>query len=457
MTLKNELRYAVRTLARDNALCERAIARLTQNERAPRAELQQIQNRLLLRALHAAARQIPFYVPRRRELNGVADAAKLLTERFPVITKEDLLARRQSFYPASGKARYWTIVGRTSGTTGTPLDIVRSPASVVWANAFKKRHWRWSGYRPGMRYATLRGDFVVAPERQQPPFWFYNRYDNQLIVSSRHLRSTFLPRIIDQLLEYSPYLLEAYPSTAYELALYLRNQGAYLEIPCVYTGSEPLYPHQRELIRERLRTRIFDHYGMAERVAYATECERGNLHVNSDYSFVEIVDEQGNPTDDYGYVVGTSFHNLAMPLIRYRLSDRTKWKQGECACGRAYPMIEPVTGKLEDVIYGSDGSPISASVVTFAFKELENIRQSQVAQVGAASWEIRVVPAEGFGEAQRRQLIDNVKRLVDPKLAVNIVLVNDIPRTPMGKYKWVVNEYGHRPESVTAEEQEVSQ
>ena len=41
-------------------------------------------------------------------------------------------------------------------------------------------------------------------------------------------------------------------STAYELALLLDKRDASLRIPYVFTGSEPLYPHQRELILARL-------------------------------------------------------------------------------------------------------------------------------------------------------------------------------------------------------------
>lgn len=180
---------------------------------------------------------------------------------------------------------------------------------------------------------------------------------------------------------------------------------------------------------------------MAERVAYATECEFGNLHINSDYSYVEIVDDESKPTNDYGHIVGTTFHNLAMPLIRYRLSDRTKWKMGSCQCGRTYPMIESVTGKSEDVIYGGDGVPVSPSVITFAFKELRHIKQSQVAQTGPGRWQIRVVPTEKFSDSERSKLVDNIRRLVDARLEVEVKTVDEIGRTQAGKYKWVVNEW----------------
>jgi phenylacetate-CoA ligase len=184
-----------------------------------------------------------------------------------------------------------------------------------------------------------------------------------------------------------------------------------------------------------------DMYGMAERVAFATQCEYGSMHLNTDYSHVEILDEHGEPTDGYGYVVGTTLHNLAMPLVRYRLSDRTRWKRGHCLCGRPFPVIEPVTGKLEDRITGGDGSEVSPSVLTFAFKGVENVRKSQVAQVGPGLWELRLVPDAHFSQADRDKLLYNIHHLVDATVQVNVVLRDELPNTAAGKFRWVVNEW----------------
>ncbi|HEX6155089.1 MAG TPA: hypothetical protein VFZ54_03645, partial [Burkholderiales bacterium] len=173
-------------------------------------------------------------------------------------------------------------------------------------------------------------------------------------------------------------------------------------------------------------------------------CERGALHLVSDYSWVELLDERGRPTEGDGYVVGTTFHNLAMPLVRYRLMDQTRLRPGPCSCGRSYPVIEPVTGKVEDALTGGDGRRISASVLTFAFKGLEDIRQSQVAQTGPGEWEIRVVPMAGYGEGHSRQLVANVHKLVDPTVRIRVREVEGIPRAASGKYQWVINEWSRR-------------
>lgn len=442
--LQLELSFGGRWLLRDNRLCAGIGGALRRHEAMTAAQMRELQAVSLHRTLQAAIRKLPYYrhIPARFP---VGRALEVLQEHFPIVDKAILLQNRAALYPNSGRGRPWQAVGKTSGTTGTPLSVIRSPTSALMENAFLRRHWAWGGYAKGMRRATLRGDLVVPVDRASPPYWFHNRYDNQLLVSSRHLREECADAIIDELEHFSPAMLQAYPSTAHALAQLLQRRGRRLRVPVVFTASEPLYPHQRELVEDRVGAKIMDMYGMAERVAYATECEHGSLHLNPDYAYVELVDEDGKPARDAGYVVGTTFHNHAMPLVRYRLTDRTRWMPGTCACGRAFPMIEPVSGKWEDSLYGGDGSFVSPSVLTFAFKGLHNIRKSQVAQVAPARWEIRVVPEPGFGADERGKLVDNIHRLVDPRVEVDVVLRDDIPRTASGKYRWVVNESGQGP------------
>lgn len=403
-------------------------------------ELDALRQVSLHRTLLSAIAKLPCYrqIPNRF---AVTQSVEVLQQHFPIISKETLLENPDKLYPNAGKPRPWNCIGRTSGTTGTPLSVFRSPKSVLMENAFLRRHWEWGGYRHGMPRATIRGDMIVPLDRTAPPFWFWNRYNNQLLISSRHLRDACVDAIIDELERFSPAMLQAYPSTAFTLAQFMAQRDRHLCIPVVFTASEPLYPHQRELIAERFGARVMDMYGMAERVAFASECEYGSLHLNPDYSHVELVDADGQPAQDEGYVVGTTFHNLAMPLVRYRLSDRTRWISGRCRCGRSFPMIEPVSGKLEDRIFGSDGACVSPSVLTFAFKGVQNIKQSQVAQVAPEAWEIRLVPAPAFGMDDRCKLVDNIHRLVDPGVNVRVVLREEIARTAAGKFRWVVNEW----------------
>ncbi|PHV17193.1 hypothetical protein GQ37_020885 [Janthinobacterium sp. BJB1] len=426
-------------MLRDNFLLQRAMGRLAAHERMSVDELAHYSRLRLHASMRHAMRTLPHYAAMPGGFTP-AQAAQVLHEHFPVIDKATLLAHRAALYPHQGRKRPWQAAGQTSGTTGTPLTIFRSMQSVLMENAFIQRHWSWSGYTPRLTRATLRGDMVTGINQTRPPFWFWNRYNRQLLLSSRHLTEAHADAIIDRLEQAAPAMLQAYPSTAYTLAGFLQRRGRRLSIPYVFTASEPLYPHQRALIAERLGATIMDMYGMAERVAFATECEHGHMHVNSDYSHVEILDEHGKATDGEGFVVGTTFHNLAMPLLRYRLSDRSRWKPGSCACGRPFPMIEPVTGKFEDSITGSGGAVISPSVLTFAFKGVDNILKSQVAQVGAARWEVRLLPGPAFSDSDKLKLLDNIHTMVDSGVSVEVVLKAALPNTAAGKFRWVVNE-----------------
>lgn len=439
LELKNELTYAGRFLFRDNPLLVgRVAAELAANERRSPEELDAIGQRKLHATLQRAIEVLPYYRGMARDFS-VAEARDALRQ-FPIVEKATLVANPTTLYPHGGAKKPWEAIGKTSGTSGAPLTIYRSPTSVLYEQEFIKRHWSWGGYRQGMNRATLRGDLAVPIDRKQPPYWFFNRYNRQLILSSRHLNDRCIDPIIDRLAEYKADMLQAYPSAAYTLALYLAKRGRKLDIPVVFTGSEPVYGHQKDAIVGTLAHKIMDMYGMAERVAFATQCEHGNMHLNQDYSHVEILDDNGNPTDDYGFVVGTTYHNHAQPLVRYRLSDRTKWKPGRCACGRPFPMIEEVTGKYEDFITGSNGMAVSPSVLTFAFKYARNIKRSQVAQVGQGKWEVRLVPDTGWSEADRELLMHNLRTMVDAEVDVDLVYKDDLPNTAAGKFRWVVNE-----------------
>ncbi|WP_143752679.1 phenylacetate--CoA ligase family protein [Massilia psychrophila] len=452
--LRNELLFGTRALLRDTPWSQWRLRALQRNEAMSHAEFAAVQASLLHKTLRTAIARLPFYAHIRRDF-PVAASVDVLRAEFPIIDKATLLANRRSLYPNGGVKQPWQALGATSGTTGAPLEVFRSVQSVLMEQAFVKRHWAWGGYHDGMVRASLRGDLVADTAVTKPPFWFWNRYNRQLLVSSRHLTEANADAIIDRLEALAPAMLQAYPSTAFTLAGLLQRRGRRLHIARVFTSSEPSYAHQRELIRDRLGATIMDLYGMAERVAFASACEHGQLHVNADYAYVEIVDGDGRPTDGEGDVVGTTFHNHAMPLVRYRMGDRSRWKPGPCPCGRVFPIIEGVSGKYLDAITGSDGAPVSPSVLTFAFKRMDQIRKSQVAQVGPASWEVRVVPLPGFTAFHQQYLIDIIHRMVDPHVLVKVVLRDDLPNTAAGKFRWVVNEYannnvlqppGNRPE-----------
>ncbi len=284
----------------------------------------------LRRVVAHAYETVPFY--RRRfdeagvspaDIRGHADLVKL-----PLLTRDDMRAHFDELRSTGPPGRAMR-EGHTSGTTGTPLTVGYDHDTVWMTYAVFDRHYRWAGCRFGRggdRMAVARGNVIVPLTQTAPPFWRVNSVQNQLLLSSFHLSRTNLPAYIEALRAYQPAVVDGYPSTLYVLAKYLQTVGETLPVRAAITSSETLYDFQRALIEERFACRVFDYYALAERVVFSGECEaHEGRHVAMEYGIAEVVDDDGRPCPPgvEGRLVGTSLHNLAMPLIRYVTNDRT--------------------------------------------------------------------------------------------------------------------------------------
>jgi len=439
------LKYAGRHALKRNPWVLRQASDLMSREFARPVE-HRARQELLLERVFRDARNIPAYV---RHVANASDQHRLasLSDAFPIIDKATLLRNRTDFFAGGRIPKYRSTVAATSGTTGTPLDVYRSFGSILWEEAFHLQHWRWAGWNRGQRQAVLRGEIVIPVDQRDPPFWLKDPVGGQLVLSTRHLDRQSAPLFAEELLRFGATQLRAYPSAAYELATLVAETGIPVRFQSVITGSEMLYDFQRQRIESVFNTRVFDFYSMAERVAYASQCERGRMHVNPEYGVLEIVDEHGRPTDGEGTIVGTSLHNTVAPLIRYRMNDTARWSHEPCPCGRTYPVIENLGGRLADQLYDLDGRAVNGTVIGFAFDGMRHIQKAQVVQPAEDQWLIRIVPGAGYADADGQRVLDKLAAEVSSRVAARIELVETIPALPSGKYKWVVREFCQKPTS----------
>lgn len=411
-----------------------------------RGDLEEYQNERLRAVISHAYETVPYYRRRFDERNlkpqdirGRADLPKI-----PLLTRDDI---RSHFEQLRSRlfSRRGLRTGHTSGTTGTPLTVGYDKDTVWITYAVFDRHYQWAGCRvarDGDRVAVARGNLIVPPAQQDPPFWRFNRQQNQLLLSSFHLSNTNLPAYFNALSQFRPTVIDGYPSTLYVLARFLQRRGETFPIRAAITSSETLYDFQRSLIEERFACRVFDYYALAERTVFSGECEqhRGH-HVAMEYGLAEIVDSEGEQVmaGTPGRLVGTTLHNLAMPLIRYVSNDVTALRGEACVCGRGLQMMDDVTTKAEDMLTLKDGRVISPSVLTHPFKPLESIEGSQIIQMTHDEIIVRIVPGPGY----RQSLSDHLKTELTARLGsdvrIKVEIVPQLEQTPSGKFKWVIS------------------
>lgn len=111
---------------------------------------------------------------------------------------------------------------------------------------------------------------------------------------------------------------------------------------------------------------VFNHYGATEMgLGGGVECEahslaprdRRGFHLREADMFFEIVSpETGEPVPDgkYGEVVFTTLTRRGMPLVRYRMGDRSRFIVGECPCGTKLKTLEKVRGRFSGFVRVGD-------------------------------------------------------------------------------------------------------
>jgi phenylacetate-coenzyme A ligase PaaK-like adenylate-forming protein len=428
---------SLRSLLREGSEFAATAAELDESQWWPEHELRDFQAWRLRTLVASAARDVPHYRDRYRSL-GVDLAALQFPDgiaRLPPITKDEVRAGGRSF--VSRRKRGPLFQSSTSGTSGSPLRLQQDLAAIIRENAFLWRQLAWAGLRRGERRAWMRGDMIVPASQKKPPYWRLNRADNMLMLSSYHLSEAAAPAYLDALARFDPVVIQAYPSSVGFLAGWLLNgrlRYAGRALRGIVTSSETLPEERRREIERAFGCRVFDWYGQAERVAAIGTCEQGRYHLVSDYSHVELLPA----ADGLFELVGTGFYNLSMPLIRYRCGDLVRpAPEGErCECGRSFPLIEEVVGRMDDAVRLADGRSIGR--LDHIFKGVDGIIEAQIRQDRLDAVTVCVVPAPTFTERTRKALHGNARERFGDGVAVEICLVNAIARTRNGKFKGVV-------------------
>jgi phenylacetate-coenzyme A ligase PaaK-like adenylate-forming protein len=410
--------------------------------------------------LHRAATRVPFYrelwAGRRRR--GDYRSWEHL-ENWPILEGETLRARPLAFLADDCRPRRM-LRDHTSGTSGRPLQLWRSARTLRARYAlYEARHRLWYGVSRRDRWAMLGGQLVVPFRRSKPPFWVWNAAMKQLYVSSYHLAPRYGASILEALERYDIRYLWGYPSSLYALAEAALASGFRRTMRVAVANAEPVLGRHRQAVRAAFCCALRETYGMVELVAAAGECEFGELHSWPEMGWLEILAD-GWPVEagQTGDLVCTSLLDADMPLIRYRLGDRGARPApgAPCPCGRTLPLLAPIEGRADDVLYTADGRRIGR--LDPVFKSSLPIREAQIVQVSLRRVVIRFVPAADYTAAAGASLREALQARMGP-VAVALEPLEEIPRGPNGKFRAVLCEIppAQRPSAARQRvEQEVS-
>ena len=411
-----------------------------------REQLEEYQLQQLSKLLNHAYENVPYY--RRifderglkpNDIQGFTDLWKLpfLTKEIIRANLDDLKARN---YPES-KFEH----AATSGSTGATLSFYREKAvSQAKEEAFIKNLWERVGYKFTDKCAVLRGYIVESADEGK--FWERTLFGRWLILSAYHMTDENLPKYIQKIREFKPRFIQAFPSVIIVLARFIKenNIEPFPNVKAILCGSENLYPWQRDLLEAVFQCRVYNWLGHGEQCILAGECEKSNYyHIFPEYGFVELIGEDGNPVteeDKTGEIVATSFRNFIFPFIRYRTGDLGVYTTQKCICGRNYPLLKRVEGRLQELVVTKDRRLVTLTALIFTdrFEALSRIKEIQLFQEKEGELIINITKGPQYSERDEQEICYGIQKRVGNGLHVTFNYVDHIPRTQSGKYRFLI-------------------
>lgn len=400
-------------------------------------DLEVLQFMRLKALLIHAYENVPYYRRLFQQVGFAPHQLRNLAElqALPVLTKTDI-QRNLKDLVARNFGAHQLRQDATGGSTGRPLIFYRDHQADLWIDEAARRFRRWVGYLPEDKLGLIWGADRDVPSEFPP---------NQRWLNSFRLAPEKIDAFIQELQAWQPRALRGYASSLYFVAAYIQQKFGQLPAPlagALESSAEKLWDWQRPVIEQAFGAKVFDAYGSREIPALGCECDQhAGLHVYSDLRYIEVL-KDGKPAlpGEAGSLVITDLLNYGMPLIRYEIGDVGEFLAEACPCGRGFPLLKDIKGRVTSTITAPNGAYIHGEYFTHLFYNQPGVAAFQVRQRALDRIEVAIQPAAGFDPALMPELLGRMQAHVGPEVHLTWQTVAEIPPAPSGKYHFTISD-----------------
>lgn len=414
-----------------------------------REEVLNYQKKQLIELLNECYNFVPHYKENFEKLNISFD--EISKNPYEVLNKLPLLSKvdrksKVDFLINKNPLRKTVEIGFTSGTSGTPTINHLDKESIERSFALWSRFHHIMGFENNkVKQVRFSGRLIVTPTTKNPPFWVHNKIDNQLFMSSYHLKNDNLEYYIIELNKFKPELLDGYPSAIYILSKYINTKKVKLTFKpiAISTTAETLFDYQRVEIEKAFNCKVFNQYASSEGSPPIFECKYGRLHLNEDTGIFEFLNNENLPANpgEIAKMVVTSFRNWKTPLLRYDIQDSVllPLKQEKCNCGCNMYYVDSIIGREDDILWTEEKGYVGR--MDTAYKGLEGIHKSQLIQISKSELVVNQIVDENYTELMNDKLLKNLKERLGENIHIIVNIVSEIPNGPNGKFDAVIRKF----------------
>lgn len=391
-----------------------------------------------------AYKNVPYYGEAFDKINLKPSDINDLTDlyKIPVVTRDIFSSRNADFIARGIKSRHIKI-GKTGGTTGSPVIVHKdaSDRTLTWASYY--RWYDWMGITMGEKSFTLWGARNVTRNRvaENIKQRIINYLQNTIEINSFIITREKLPLVIAGINETKPVILKGYLSSLLFMAEYMNEHKLHFSfhLKAISSTTETLLPGNRKMLEEAFQVPVFDQYGCGEASGIAYECaHHKGMHLTQEHVIAETLDEKGYPVIKQGNVVISNLDNFIMPFIRYANGDLATLSETRCSCGVNLPLIASVDGRTSDVITLKNGAKVHGVFFTDILYEkgisTDRIHRFQVFQAVPGEIEFRIESSKS-NDADTDSLLSNT--LSGYFNRVEIVRSARLENESNGKFKYI--------------------
>ena len=421
-------------------MSERLMQEAIEREHWSAEQWRQWREERLAYVLERAATRVPFYRDQwsaRRRRGDRASWAQL--ENWPILEKETVRQQPRAFVADDCSVRRMFHL-RTSGTTGTPLEMWRTHDAVRGLYGIGLARTRgWHGVGLEHRRAMLGGQLVTPVHAAAAAVLGLERR----VAAALHVllspgtrshpvlprRPGALPRRVSgRLCLLTPRIGARRAASRPARSADGRRVGERRTV-----GRRPAWRDRRRVPMSGARDiRHGGERGGGHRVSAAAACTCGPRWGISKCS----TGGRRSPTGGFGEFVCTGLLNADMPLIRYRLADwgRLAPASERCPCGRTLPLISGIEGRTTDLLLTRDGRRVFwLNPVVYGLP----VRQAQFVQETLDRIVVRYVAGPGFDAESAGTIIQRLRERMG-EVQVELSEVAEIPRTTGQKLRSVI-------------------
>jgi len=237
------------------------------------------------------------------------------------------------------------------------------------------------------------------------------------------------------------YFIQAYPSAAFQFCKLCHKQNLDIRfLKSFLCGSEAVTEEQQRFIGDELGINVHSWYGHSEKLILGGFCEKNKaLHIEPTYGYFELIDAKNQDVSHskgFGEMVGTTFYNRVMPLIRYRTGDFAESAEFSCnSCNRHVPLLRRIYGRWDkSVIYRADNTTTSATALNLHNDLYMQIDNLQYLQEEKGKLIILIIKNHQTTQETENKLMAHFKYGMGENSIVEIRYVDKLIYQPNGKF-----------------------